>query len=107
MCTHLNNRYAKDQICYVKRYHQLKQKLKERSPFEYLLVEDISPAEPCKKYEYIQKFKEVGLSEKAALLTHSHGFVWKVLESVDEDISESQQTIEKAKAEIPVFILKL
>ena len=49
------------------------------------------------------------MSVKAALLTYSHGnnigslhFVWKVLESVDEDISESQQTIEKAKAAIPI-----
>ena len=75
-----------------------------------LYIEDVCPAEPCKKYEYIQTLKEVGLSIKAALLTYSHGnnigslhFVWKVLESVDEDISESQQTIEKAKAEIPIF----
>ena len=48
--------------------------------------------------------------KKTALLTYSHGnnigslhFVWKVLESVDEDISESQRTIEKAKSEIPIF----
>ena len=91
-------------------FHQLEQKLKEKSLFEYLVIEDICPAEPRKKYEYIQRLREVGLSEKAALLTYSHGnnigslhFVWKVLESVDEDISESQRTIEKAKSEIPIF----
>ena len=75
-----------------------------------MVIEDICPAEPRKKYEYIQRLREVGLSEKAALLTYSHSnnigslhFVWKVLESVDEDISESQRTIEKAKSEIPIF----
>ena len=63
----------------------------------------------AKKYERIQKLRETGLSVKVALLTYSHGnnvgslhLVWKVLESVDDDISESQQTIEKAKAEIPI-----
>ena len=87
--------------------HQLEQK---RSLFEYLLIEDICPTEPRKKYEYIQKLRETGLSVKAALLTYSHGnnvgslhFVRKVLESVDDDISESQRTIEKTKAEIPIF----
>ena len=77
--------------------------------FEYLLIEDICPTEPRKKYEYIQKLRETGLSVKAALLTYSHGnvgslhFVQKVLEFVDDDISESQRTIEKTKAEIPIF----
>ena len=91
-------------------FRQLEQKLKERSLFEYLLIENICPTEPHKKYEYIQKLKEKGLSVKAALLTYLHGnnvsslhFVWKILESVDNDISESQQTIGKAKAEIPIF----
>ena len=85
-------------------------KLKERSQFEYLFIENICPTEPRKKYEYIQKFRETGLSVKAALLTYSRGnkvgslhFVWKVLESVDNEILESQQTIEKAKAEIPIL----
>ena len=69
-------------------FHPLEQKLAERSLFEYLLIEDVCPAEPRKKYEYIQILKEVGLSVKAAFLTYSHGnnigslhFVWKVLES--------------------------
>ena len=51
-------------------FHQHKQKLKERSLFEYLLVEDICPAEPRKKYEYIQNIREVGLLKKLfSLLT--------------------------------------
>ena len=40
------------------------------------------------------------------MVTTLHGsfrFVWKVLDSVDGDISESQQTIERVKEEIPVF----
>ena len=66
------------------------QKLKDRSLFEYLLIEDICPTEPSKKYKHIQKLRETGLS----LLTYSHGnnvgslhLVWKVLESLDDDIS--------------------
>ena len=49
------------------------------------------------------------MSVKAALLNYLHGnvgslhCVWKVFQSVDDDISESQQTIEKAKAEISIF----
>lgn len=47
--------------------------ISEKNPFEYLPVEDVCPAEPRKKYEYIQKLGETGLSLKAALLTYSHG----------------------------------
>lgn len=54
-------------------FHQLEQKLKEKSLFEFLVIEDLCPAEPLKKYEYIQRLREVGLSENAALLTYSHG----------------------------------
>ena len=89
-------------------FHQLELKLKEKNPFEYLPVEDVCLAEPRKKYEYIQKLRETGLSLKVAFFTYSHGnnigsfhFVWRVLDSVDDDISESQQTIEKVKE--PVF----
>ena len=46
---------------------------------------------------------------KVAFLTYSHGnnigsfhFVWKVLDSFDADISESQRTIEKVKEQLPV-----
>ena len=98
---------------YVKLFHRAftnLQKLKDRSRFEYLFIEDICPIlNLATKYEYIQKLRETGLSVKAALLTYSHSnnvgslhLVWKVLESVDDDISESQQTIEKAKEEIPI-----
>ena len=65
--------------------------------FEYLLIEDICPTESHKKHEYIQKLRETGSSVKAAFLTYSHGknvgslrFMWKVLEFVDDDISQSQ-----------------
>lgn len=93
-------------------FHKLELNLKEKYPFEYLPVEDVSPTEPRKKYmyEYIQKLRETGLSMKVAFLTYSHGnnigsfhFVWKVLDSVDADISESQRTIEKVKEQLPVF----
>ena len=91
-------------------FHQLELKLKEKNLFEYLPVEDVCPAEPHKKYEYIQKLRETGLSMKVAFLTYSHGnhidslhFVWRVLDSVDDDISESQRTIEKVKEQLPVF----
>lgn len=91
-------------------FHQLELKLTEKDPFEYLLVEDFCQSEPRKKYEYTQKLKETGLSQKAALLTYSQGnnigsfhFVWKVLDSCDDDLSESQRTIEKVKEQLPVF----
>ena len=90
-------------------FHQLEQKLAEKSLFEYLPVEEVCSAEPRKKYEFIQKLKETGLSAQAALLSYSHGnnigclhFVWKVYDSGD-DISESQRTIEMVKGEIPIF----
>lgn len=89
-------------------FHQLELKLKEKYPFEYLPVEDVCPTEPRKKYEYIQKLRETGLSMKVAFLTYSHGnnigsfhFVWKVLDSFDADISESQRTIEKVATCFP------
>ena len=50
-------------------FHQLELKLKEKGLFECMIVEDVCPAEPRKKYEYIQKLRETGLSTKAALLT--------------------------------------
>ena len=90
-------------------FHQLELRLKEKGLFEYLLVEEVCPAEPRKKYEYIQKLRESGLYMKAALLTYSHGnigslhFAWRVLRSVDDDISESQRTIERVKEELSVF----
>lgn len=80
---------------------------KGEKSFEYLPVDDVCPAEPCKKYEYIQKLRETGLSMKVGFLTYSHGnnigsfhFVWRVL---DNDISESQRTIEKVKEQLPIF----
>ena len=91
-------------------FHQLDVKLQEKDPFEYVSVEDVCPAEPHKKYEYVKKLKETGLSMRVAFLTYSHGnnigsfhFVWRVLDSVDGDISESQRTIEKVKEQLPVF----
>lgn len=87
-------------------FHQLELKLKEKNPFEYLPVDDVCRAEPRKKYEYIQKLRETGLSMKVGFLTYSHGnnigsfhFVWRVL----DDISESQRTIEKVKEQLPIF----
>ena len=73
-------------------------------------MEDVCPSEPQRKFRYIQTLNTVGLSINTAMLTYAHGnsvgnmhFIWKVAGSTDGDFSQSQQVIEKAKEEIPVF----
>ena len=60
-------------------------KLDERDLFEYVLIEDICPKDPRKKYEYVSLLKSMGLPVNTVMLTYSHGnnignlhFVWKV-----------------------------
>ena len=89
---------------------ELDNRLSELDMHEHLLVEDVFQADPRHKYEYINKLKVRGLPCKVAMLSYSHGnnignlhFLWKCLNSPEEDISLSQQTIEKVKEKIPVY----
>ena len=63
--------------------------------------------DPRNKYAYLQILRSSGLTSNVMMLTYSHGnnirnlhFLWKVSDT-DDAMSNSQQTIEKAKEEIP------
>ena len=84
--------------------------LQDKEAYEYIIVDELCPSEPSKKYEFIQKLKKNGLTMQTALLTYSHGnnignvhFLWKVTDSSDQEFSRSQGTIEGAKDDIPVY----
>ena len=89
---------------------RLSSKLQSKENYDFLVVEEVCPSEPRKKYEYLEKLKS-GLSNvRVAMLTYTHGnnvgnvhFVWKVPDYSSEAFSQSLRTIEKAKEFIPVF----
>ena len=65
--------------------HELDSELSKKEEYNFFVFEDLCPAEPRRKYEYLKRLKSRGLSESVALLTYSHGnnignihFVWKV-----------------------------
>jgi len=62
--------------------------LQGKEVHEYVIVDELCPSEPSKKYDFIQKLKKNGLTVKTAMLTYSHGnnvgsihFLWKVTDS--------------------------
>ena len=72
-------------------------------------MEDVCPTDPRRKYDYLQALKSGGLAVKAAMLTYRHGnnigntnCIWKVPEQDPDSFSQSQQTIEIVKKQIPV-----
>ena len=89
---------------------RLSSKLQSKENYDFLVVEEVCPSEPRKKYEYLEKLKS-GLSNVCvAMLTYTHGnnvgnvhFVWKVPDYSSDAFSQSLRTIEKAKEFIPVF----
>ena len=90
-------------------FQELESKLMNRELYEYVVLETVCPQDPRKKYEFIQNLKCYSLTARCTLLTYAHGnyignthFVWKVCDAEDA-FSLSQQTIEMAKKEIPVF----
>ena len=88
----------------------LESALQDKELYEYIIVNELCPSEPSKKYEFIQQLKKCGLMTKTALLTYSHDnnvgnihFLWKVTESSGQEFSRCQETIEQAKGDNPVY----
>ena len=88
----------------------LESRLAEKNEFEYVVVEDVCPSDPRRKYEYLQMLKSSGLALNAAMLTYTHGnnmgnthFAWKVPEQGPDSFSQSQRTIEAVREQIPTF----
>ena len=86
--------------------NDLKSCLESKAEFQHVVIEDLCPFDPRKKYEYIQLLKSKG----RAMLTYKHGnnvgntnFVWKVPEPSPDSFCQSQQTIEEVKQAIPTF----
>ena len=87
----------------------LESRLAEKNEFEYVVVEDICPSDPRRKYEYLQMMKSSGLALNAAMLTYMHGnnmgnthFMWKVPKQ-GSDSSQSHRTIEAVGEQIRTF----
>ena len=51
---------------------ELEKELSHKDVFEYVLIENVGPNDPRKKYEYLNILKN-GLSVHTAKLTYSHG----------------------------------
>ena len=89
---------------------ELESLLHEKDNFQYVVVDDVCPADPRRKYNYLQELKSSGLTVKTAMLTYRHGnnigntnCAWKVPEQDPDSICQSQQTIEIVKKQIPTF----
>ena len=89
---------------------ELESLLHEKDSFQFIVVEDVCPTDPRRKYDYLQALKSGGLAVKAAMLTYRHGnnigntnCIWKVPEQDPDSFSQSQQTIEIVKKQIPTF----
>ena len=88
----------------------LESRLAEKNEFEYVVVEDVCPSDPRRKYEYLQMLKSSGLALNAAMLIYTHGnnmgnthFAWKVPEQGPDSFSQSQRTIEAVREQILTF----
>lgn len=85
--------------------------LHSKNDFQYVVVEDVCPSDPRRKYEYLQVLKSTGLAVTTAMLTYNkHGnnigntsCVWKIPEKGPESFSQSQQAIDIVKEQIPIF----
>lgn len=78
--------------------------------FEFVSVEEFSPGDPKKKYQYLQTLKTKGFPFPSALLTYSHGnnvgnlnFIWRVPSTSETSFSDSQSIIESVKKKIPIY----
>lgn len=84
--------------------------LGEVPDYQYVLVEDVCPADYRAKYKFIQTMKNIGFEFQAALLTYTHGnnvgnlhFVWKVNAPNESSFSLSQPVTKMVKMNIPVY----
>ena len=89
---------------------ELESLLHEKDNFQHIVVEDVCPTDPRRKYDYLQALKSSGLAVQVAMLTYRHGnnigntnCIWKVPEQGPDSFSQSQQTIENIKEQIPSF----
>ena len=84
----------------------------KKEDFEHLFLNDLTPAQPRARYEYIQSLERSGLPFPVMLLTYSSGnntgnihFVWKVpVENAAEECFQSSlAAIEQVKLLLPQF----
>jgi hypothetical protein len=91
---------------------ELESCLERKAEFQPVMIEDVCPSDPRKKYKYIQLLKLKGLAFHTAILIYKHGnsvgnknFVWKVPEANQDSFCQSHKTIEEAKQNILSFTL--
>ena len=91
-------------------FKSLEDKLKSSEFFQSLLINDFSPADSFKRYEYMQKLKKFGLPFASALLTYSHGnnvgnlsFIWRVHNNDSDNYSRCVHVIEQVKLQLPSY----
>ncbi|CAB4024057.1 Hypothetical predicted protein [Paramuricea clavata] len=89
---------------------ELESLLREKDNFLFIVLEDVCPTDPRRKYDYLQALKSCGLAVKAAMLTYrlsnnigNTNCVWKVPGQDPDSLCQSQQTIEIVKKQIPTF----
>ena len=73
-------------------------------------IEQFSPGDSKRRYQYLQTLKSSGFPFPTALLTYSHGnnvgnfnFIWRVQAVSEASFSDSQSVIEAIKKSIPTY----
>ena len=91
-------------------FKPLEDKLMSLEHFQSVLVNEFSPDDSYKRYEYMRKLKALGLPFPSALLVYSHGnnignlsFLWRVPSQDESSYSKCMTEIEHVKLLLPSY----
>ncbi len=91
-------------------FNELNKTLDSKEPYECIFLNDYTPNDPRKKYEYLQSLERSGCNHMLVVITHSSGnnvgnlyFAWKVphTEALESILDRSQKVIEEIRPRLP------
>ena len=94
------------------RFNELNQHLQTRQTYEHVFLNQFTPDDPRKRYDYLQSLERSGCKFPVVIVTHSSGnnagnvhFAWRVssTEPLEAIMDRSQKVIKEIKPRFPVF----
>ena len=91
---------------------ELNQHMKRSQPYEHAFLNQFTPDDPRRRYDYLQSLERSGWKFPIVIVTHSSGnnagnihFVWHVssTEALEAKMDRSQAIIEEIKPSFPIY----
>ena len=93
-------------------FAELNQHMERSQPYEHAFLNQFTPDDPRRRYDYLQSLERSGCKFPIVIVTHSSGnnagnihFVWRVpsTEALETTMDRSQAIIEEIKPSFPVY----